>query len=318
MELACDYCYNNLSITRDKKSLECGHTICCECIDFLKRTRQVTQCPFHKINYSKPIQSLPAHEASLVYLPNSQEACTAHSILKTHYSKHNYKRLCLQCIEAQHISEDDIIEKDKFNEYLSEKLYTLRKEAKSLSDELERNLEVASLYGAIAEHADSVKNISKDINSDIYQIEIDKKLKIYAKCKVFSEFPGIDMKSIENLDPYNLEKFVIRNLSDLGISREKKIVSSNSNEFAWSGTMLSTFVSIGGSGYYLYSYRIESSVPVRLTELGLGSEFYESDPVRYNRVLLQTNGRILDIANYYSPSSGTARITKKYIITFNF
>ena len=115
----------------------------------------MTQCPFDKINYRKPIQNLPVHKASFINLKDSKEVCTTHSIVKTHYSNRGYRKLCIQCLDAEHISKDDIVEEDKFNEYLNEKLYSLRQEAKNLSVELANNLDVASFYGAIAEHADS-------------------------------------------------------------------------------------------------------------------------------------------------------------------
>ena len=301
----CDYCYENLNNHRINKSLGCGHAICNVCIDFLKRSFDLTQCPFDKKPYSRDAKDLPEHKASRV----KSELCSIHFKPTTYYIKNTWSKACEDCVAEKHITRDNILDQHEINSYITTTLSEVQVKANLLSIEYKNNLEIIAFYESISNYADNIKMLTPDSSAELQENDIDEKLSALRYCE---GFPHINERFLKLGDETVFEAYVLKSFSGLGIEREKRLILSDSNNYVWTGFTLSPFLSSGVDGYYGYNYRIESPQPVYLSEIGLGAELYPTNTETYLSILIKTMNSIQDITKGYMPATHKARITQTY------
>ena len=224
----------------------------------------------------------------------------------------HYTKGCVDCIHR-----DDILEQGEFNQFLSQKLTDLKSHANQLLIPCERNIEIMRFFDEVIIYTDAVKKFTEEITSDLLENDLDTKLKKLRKYMSFKKLKEFD-KEYESLEPAILVNYFIRNLSDLGINREKKIVSSNSYDFAWTGNLLGTYEPKVENLIYTFKYRLESLTPVNLMEIGIAGEIYTTEPVEYLRVFIVKGDTILPIKDCCLPSCMHDRISKQYILGEGF
>ena len=312
-EIICDYCYSPLSLSRFNKALGCGHSICTHCIEFLHRNLNINQCPFDKKSYNSDISFLPVHQASLKLIKSLKNMCQLHRKPKLYYSKESLAKSCVNCL-----SEDDALEESELSQYLIQKLIDFKTHASLLAAPYETNIKLMHFLERIHVYTTAVKNFTEEITSNLYESDLDTKLNKLRKCMIVDEFPEFDNKIYESRDPDVLEASIFNNLSILALKREKRLVSSNCDNYAWTGEALISYIPQGGDGYYSYKYRLESTVPVNLIEIGLGNEYYQSEPVVYLKVLARKTGLLIELKNCYNSSGSKAKISKQYRIDAEF
>lgn len=305
--MSCEYCFEKLSSERYNLVLGCGHVICKNCVEFIKRNYDRNQCPFDHQAYSQLIEDLPIHKASIELM---KPLCHLHKVPLLYYSKLIYSKVCLQCIEEKNISKIDVYAVEGFSEFLTEKTTEIKKCYEALSETYSKCFEFGNFFERVSMHADVVKKTSSLISITLCEKNIDYKLGVLQSCKDSSNISrsDIDVFKVLEIDEFKVNLELI--LLPLALAREKMLMNSN-DLCIWTGKALKTSKSI--DGFYRYKYQIISPGPFKITALGLGTEVGPAKSRYFTSIIIQGKSKVT-VPVEFIKSREIFKVVQEYLV----
>ena len=275
----CNYCLNELTIENYPITLKCGHSICIQCIQFL-RNNNIYYCPWDKILDDRNINIIPKYKEICRHLDKKKTLCGEHNLPFLYFSLKTLEKKCKACVKNKKITNyKEINEKNNYIKDQLSKLFNAKAQIFKIFTE-----RLAILNG--------MKEFNKKIkDANQIQINIDKinfceslkeKIDMMNKLNIFNYNESAQSKNTIKINQELLEYTYFRNISNSAINCEHKLIKRNSRKRIWLSRQIRKLMIVNGRTRI--NLMIESSKKIIIKGFGLGKSTTESSFLVLNSI----------------------------------
>ena len=280
----CNYCLIVLTIENYPIVLMCGHSICMQCIKYL-RNNNIYHCPWDKILDDRNINALPKYKEICRQLDKNKIFCREHNLPFICFSLKTLKKKCNNCVNnKQRTNYKEISEE---NNFIKDWISNLPNKKTQIFEVFTKRLKILNSLKEFDKIIKDANQLQDNIDRINYCENLKEKVEIMNQFNMFEYANNAKISSLIPFESNNIRGSYDLTISLSGINYQNKFIENDSKKRLW----LSKYFGIVEIISPLSSIKliIESSKKIIIKGLGIGILTPQSSFFVLNSITISDN-----------------------------